>query len=79
MPIDNNDGIISYETNESKSWISVGIFLTGMFVGICIASFCVMLNDSNYFKISVMQARQEIFSLPNGTTWKKIRIAEEVK
>lgn len=79
MLIDNYDGTMSYETGESKGWISVGIFLTGVFIGICIALFSVMLNDSDYFKVSVVQTRQEIFSLPNGTTWKKIRTAEEVK
>lgn len=79
MLIDNEDGTMGYETDESKGWISVGIFLTGVFIGICIASFSVMLYDFDYFKVSVTQTKQEIFSLPNGTTWKKIRTAEEVK
>ena len=72
MPINN------YE-EEAGYWGALAIFVVGLFLGVAITSMFNSLYGSCYYKISKEQSRQEIFSLPNGTTWKKIRTAKEVK
>lgn len=64
---------------ESKGWIAVGIFLTAFCTGVITGWFGTTMMDIDNFKISKYSTRQEIFSLPDGTTWKRIRTPEEVK
>ena len=77
MLIDNYDGTMSPE--ESICWGALAIFVVGLFFGAVVTGMFYGLYSSCYYQISREQARQEIFSLPDGTTWKKIRTAEEVK
>jgi len=65
--------------DESKGWIGVGIFLTAFCAGVIAGWFGTSMMDIDNFKISKYSTRQEIFSLPDGTTWKRIRTPEEVK
>ena len=65
--------------DESKSWIGVAIFVVGTVAGIALASFCIGLWNADDYKVTPSMTRQEIFSLPDGTTWKRIRTPEEVK
>lgn len=65
--------------DESKGWIAVAIFLTAFCAGVITGWFGTTMMDIDNFKISKYSTRQEIFSLPDGTTWKRIRTSEEVK
>lgn len=65
--------------DESKAWIPVAIFVVGVVAGIALASFCIGLWNADDYKVTPAMTKQEIFSLPDGTTWKKIRTEEEVK
>lgn len=65
--------------DESKAWIAVGIFVTAFGIGVFSGWFGTTMMDIDNFKISKYSTKQEIFSLPDGTTWKRIRTAEEVK
>lgn len=77
MFVDNYDGTMSSE--ESSCWGALAIFVVGLFLGVVVTSMFNSLYNSCYYQISREQTRQEIFSLPNGTTWKKIRTAEDVR
>ena len=54
------------------------IALISAIAGMFISWFFISLLDANYFKVSVMQTRQNIISFPNGTVFKKITEASEV-
>ena len=78
MLIDNYDGTIM-SPEESSCWGALAVFVVGLFLGVVVTGIFNSLYSSCYYQISREQTRQEIFSLPDGTTWKKIRTAEEVK
>lgn len=64
---------------ESKAWIPVGIFITAFFIGMffgCIGTSIVHIDD---YEIPKYAARQELFTLPDGSTWKRIRTPEEIE
>ena len=65
--------------DESKGWIALAIFVVGMVSGIALTFFGIVLWNAPDYKVTPAMTKQEIFSLPNGTTWKKIRTVEEVK
>lgn len=78
MLVDNYDGTIM-SPEESSHWGALAIFVVGLFLGVAITSMFNSLCSSCYYQISREQTRQEIFSLPDGTTWRKIRTAGELK
>lgn len=52
--------------------------LIGALTGMFLTWYAIALYDSDYFKISVTQTKQNIISFPNGAVFKKITEADEV-